>query len=93
MDNLNWLAELASDCHDFGEKHGDELVKMRSNEIIAAIERDFGLKFKLLPSPTALTIDTIHGSEEGLMNVINFPRRPRTDANRNEGQLGRLPIG
>ena len=92
MDNLNWLAELASDCHDFGEKHGDELVKMRSNEIIAAIERDFGLKFKLLKSPSALTKVTSSGYEELSMNVIRFPSRPRTEANRNEDQWDPLPI-
>ena len=92
MEDLKWLADLASDCYDFGERHGEERLKIRSNEIIAAIERDFGLKFKLLKSPSALTKVTSSGYEELSMNVIRFPSRPRTEANRNEDQWDPLPI-
>lgn len=92
MEDLKWLADLASDCYDFGERHGDERLKIRSNEIIAAIERDFGLKFKLLESPSALTKVTSSGYEELSMNVIRFPSRPRTEANRNENHWDGLPI-
>jgi hypothetical protein len=88
MDDLNWLADLASDCHNFGEKHGDGLVKFRAKEIIVAIERDFGLKFKLLPPPSASTKVTSNGWEEISENVIRFPLRPRKDANRNEDRRG-----
>jgi hypothetical protein len=93
MEDLNWLANLASDCYKFGEKHNDERVKLRSNELIAAIERDFGLKFELLPSPSDSSRGTSSGHEEESSNVIRFPSRPCKDSNRSEDQRDRLPIG
>jgi hypothetical protein len=93
MEDLNWLANLACDCYEFGEKHGDERVKHRSNELIAAIERDFGLKFKLLLSPSDSTRGTSNGHEEKCSNIIRFPSRLCKDSIRNEDQKDRLPIG
>ena len=73
MKDWNWLADLASDCYDFGEKHGEERVKFRASEIVAAIERDFGLNFELLPRRSNLV--------EISDNVIRFPPRPLKEAN------------
>lgn len=81
MEDLNWLADLVSDCYDFGEKHGDENVKLRAKEIVAAIERDFGLKFQLLPPRSISIAVTPNGYAKISENVIRFPLRPRKDAN------------
>ena len=93
MEDLNWLADLASDCYDFGETHGNERVKFRANEVFEAMERDFGLKFKLLPRRSTSIEITPNGYTKISENVIRFPLRGCKDANRNEDQKERFPLG
>jgi hypothetical protein len=81
MEDLNWLADLVCDCYHFGERHSDENVKFRAKEIVAAIERDFGLKFNLLPRRTASIEATPKGYARVSDNVIRFPLRPRKGVN------------
>ena len=77
MDDLNWLADLVSDCYAFGEKHNNELIMFTANEVVDAIERDFGLRFKLLPRTSAPNETRVSELNDLPANVIRLPLRPR----------------
>lgn len=75
MEELNWLADLASDCVAFGEEHGLEHIEEGAQALIDALERDFGLRFSMLPrvgrnNGTFANENLLLGS-----NVLLFPIR------------------
>lgn len=84
MKDLNWLADLVSDCHDFGEKHGNQSLTLSAHEVVAALERDFGLKFKLLPKATSPQEIWPGGLDDLPTNVVRMPFRPRKSASKTD---------
>ena len=73
MDGFNWLAEIAGECKDFGEKYDLPDVVQGAQAIMKALEKDLGVRFHMLPRPQP-DILIAHGRPlENKTNIISFP--------------------
>lgn len=75
MEDLDWLADLASDCVAFGEKHGLAHIEDGAQALIDALERDFELRFSILPRVAHDTLTFVGENRLLGSNVLPFPIR------------------
>jgi hypothetical protein len=77
MDNLDWLAELASDCLAYGEEHGLPNFVAGAHALVDALESDLGKRAVLATKPELVERPRPIFNEPSASNIVQFrPRRP-----------------
>jgi hypothetical protein len=78
MKDYQWLADIASECIRFGERHDNPSIISSANALVDAYERDLKLIRQSTPEIRIPRPILNYGKPNTLSNILYFPLRPRS---------------